>query len=206
MVTSPRRTARNKPPALPANRATRRSKQAAVLVAVGLVAAGILATMLLTDNGENPVSTQHIIPANRARTYSQVSDCLLTDPAGVQSSLAAAVWDGMQAASAATHTQVSYLAIQGPNTVANAEVYINTLAMRGCSVVVAAGDVPAQGAVARASAWPHQRLVTITTTALARPTARPGNLTSISSTSTASVTGQIKALLTVGSSTTIPTA
>jgi hypothetical protein len=155
------------------------------------IAAGVL--LALPDT--NSASTNHVIPEARARTYGQVSNCLLTDPSGIQGAFAAAVWAGMESASAANHAQVSYLAIQGPDTTANAEIYINTLAMRGCSTILVAGSVSAQAAVHRAASWANQRLVTVTTTAPASSTSGGGKLTTISSGSLKSVTAQVKALL-----------
>lgn len=195
MVTSPRRTARKTPPALSKANPGRRDKHAILLTTAGLITAAVVAAIVLSRPATNSTATQHVTPISRARSYSQVSDCLLTDPAGIQGGIAAAAWAGMQAASATTHAQVSYLPIQGPDTVANAEVYINTLAMRGCTVILAAGPVPAQGAINRASAWPNQSMVTLTTAAIATATARAGKLTEISSSSTTSLTGQAKALL-----------
>ena len=205
MVTSPRRTARTTSPALSKTNQGRRGKHATLLALAGLTAAGVVAAIVLSRPATNSAATQHITPIARARSYSQASNCLLTDPAGIQGTLAAAVWAGMQAASATTHAQVSYLPIQGPDTVANAEVYINTLAMRGCTVILAAGPVPAQGAINRAAAWPHQNIVTFTTTPIATASARAGKLTEISSGSTTSLTAQAEALLVKNGSAAGPT-
>lgn len=100
-------------------------------------------------------------PAVRGRAYADYTACLLTDATGVTGTTAAPVWAGMRAASQATTAQISYLTIQGPDTAANADLYVNTLALRGCRVIVATGALPARGVADRASAYPHLRFITV---------------------------------------------
>lgn len=111
----------------------------------------------------------------------------------------------MEAASSSTRAQVSYLAMQGPDTAVNAETYINTMAMRGCSVIIAAGPVPAQAAGVQAAAWPARRLVAIpalsstgagTGAASAEPTPASANLTALTAPDAKALTARVTALLT----------
>lgn len=95
-------------------------------------------------------------PPVRARQYSAYTACLLTDSDGVSGSAARSVWSAMQSASAATSAQVTYLAIQGPDTESNAETFVNTLALRHCDLVLAAGELPGQAVQHRAAAYPKQ--------------------------------------------------
>jgi basic membrane lipoprotein Med (substrate-binding protein (PBP1-ABC) superfamily) len=93
--------------------------------------------------------------------YSQFSACLLTDPDGVSGPLAQPVWAGMQAASLKTLRKVSYLPVSGPDTVANAESFVNTLVQRRCDLVVAVGDSEVAAAEARAKGFPSARFVVV---------------------------------------------
>ena len=90
------------------------------------------------------------LPPPRARVYTDFSACLLTDANGVSSAAAAPVWAGMQAASLKTSGKVSYLAVSGPDTPANAVPYVNTLVQRRCNLVLAVG--PAEVAAVRTQA------------------------------------------------------
>jgi hypothetical protein len=79
------------------------------------------------------------LPPPRARVYTAFSACLLTNDQGIVGPDAAAVWSGMQAASLKTNGKVSYLAVAGEDTEANAATYVNTLAQRQCNMVLAVG-------------------------------------------------------------------
>jgi hypothetical protein len=48
----------------------------------------------------------------------------------------------MQEASTATLIKVQYLAITGPQTAANGLSFFNTLGIRKCTVIIAAGEIP----------------------------------------------------------------
>lgn len=87
------------------------------------------------------------LPPTRARQYRSVDACLLTGPAGIVEQQTAAVWSGMQDASSATLVRVSYLAVVGPETPANAQPFAESLLQRRCQVIVAVGEVEV-GAVA----------------------------------------------------------
>ncbi|WP_051966393.1 type 1 periplasmic-binding domain-containing protein [Kitasatospora mediocidica] len=97
----------------------------------------------------------------RARQYTQVRACLLTDQQGVTAAADAPVWAGLQDGSAASRAQVSSLPVIGPATVANAQSYANTLIQQKCSVVLAADPLPGQALRAVASANPKVRFVLV---------------------------------------------
>ncbi|MEN3307877.1 MAG: hypothetical protein V7603_4079 [Micromonosporaceae bacterium] len=88
------------------------------------------------------------LPPPRAREYRPVDACLLTGPGGLADPPAAAVWAGMQDASLATRTRVSYLPVVGPDTVAAALPFAQSLIQRQCAVILAVGQVEV-GAVAK---------------------------------------------------------
>lgn len=122
----------------------------AVTLVAGLCAATIATVVVLAPPG----SSGRYEPPIRARQYSAYTACLLTDSQGITSAATKPVWAAMQAASAATTAQASYLAIQGDATEANAETYLNTLALRGCNVIVTIGALPDLAARDRAGAYP----------------------------------------------------
>lgn len=98
-------------------------------------------------------------PASRARAYTSFQACLLTDARGISAAPAAQVWAGMEDASLRTHAKVSYLAVTGPTTSANALTFLGSLLVRRCDVVVATGS-PEQAAVrAEAPKYPGVRFV-----------------------------------------------
>jgi basic membrane lipoprotein Med (substrate-binding protein (PBP1-ABC) superfamily) len=98
-------------------------------------------------------------PAPRARAYSSVKACLLTGAQGVAGSPATQVWAGMQDASLKTHAEVSYLAVSGPTTKANALPFLGSLLVEHCAVVVASGSAEQAAALADAAKFPAVRFV-----------------------------------------------
>lgn len=74
---------------------------------------------------------------------------------------AAPVWEGMQTASGQTRAKISYLAMVGPNTDANARDYVNTLAQRHCDLVFAAGNTQVKAVAAQAGTWASTRFVIV---------------------------------------------
>lgn len=95
--------------------------------------------------------------------FDPVNACLLTDSEGVAGSRAAPVWAGMQDASLKTLRKVSYLAVSGPDTQANAASFVNTLVRRKCDLVLAVGESQVAAAEAQAKAYPAQRFVVVGT-------------------------------------------
>lgn len=117
-----------------------------------VVAGGVVGGLLAAGGGG---------AAPRARQYSASDACLLTDSHGVTGSQAALVWAGMEDASLATHTKVSSLPVFGPETVANAVPYVNTLVQRHCDVVLAVGDTQTAAVEQVAAMNPKVRFVVV---------------------------------------------
>ena len=100
-----------------------------------------------------------VLPPARARAYENVDACLLTGAQGLTDPAAAQVWAGMEDASHSTTAQVSYLAVTGPDTEANAEPFAGSLLVRGCQVIVASGAAERAAALAEASRFSSVRFV-----------------------------------------------
>lgn len=128
-------------------------------------------------------------PAARARSYRDVDACLLTDGQGLSGAQAAAVWAGMQDASADTRVRVSYLAVQGEGTVGNALPYLAGLLQRGCDVVLATGPAEVSAVVADAKTYPKVRFVVVGASA-----AGP-NVTEVGVTQASAVHAQVKQVI-----------
>ena len=194
MLNSPRGTARGHVLDRPARGFTRRfhpSRRKLGVVAGAVVAAAALIGFLLWPANPGAVRVQP--PVVRARTYSSYTACLLTGPKGLTDPTAAPVWAGLREASAATSAQISYLTMLGADTTANAEIYINTLALRGCSAILAAGAIPADGALKAAASWPGHRIIAVEPTSSAGKT--PANLTILGQSTSAALTAQVKTLV-----------
>ena len=131
----------------------RRFWWAAALVVFGTVSVAVWLTLASNPNRD--------LPPARARVYSQFSACLLTDSGGVSGAESAPVWAGMQEASLKTLRKVSYLEVSGPDTVANAESFVNALVQRKCDLVLAVDDSEVAAAEARAKGFPSERFVVV---------------------------------------------
>ena len=99
------------------------------------------------------------LPPPRARVYESVDACLLTGARGLADPAAAQVWAGMEDASRATSARVSYLAVTGPATAAQAEPFAGSLLVSGCKVVVAAGTAERAAVLAEAPRFGSVRFV-----------------------------------------------
>lgn len=107
------------------------------------------------------------LPPARARVYSEAQACLLTGPQGLGDPQAAAVWAGMQDASAKTKTKVSYLQVTGPATVANALPFATSLIQSKCDVVLGVGAAETGALVQSAGSFPSAHFVIVGGTATA---------------------------------------
>jgi hypothetical protein len=131
-----------------------RLRNRGIMTTVALAGIGILAYALWPAS--HPAA---VVP--RTRVYADYSACLLTGAAGTTQNPGAAVWAGMEQASNHTSERVSTLPISGPQNLATAEQFLNTLALRNCDLIVTAGTLPDQAAEARATAFPRQRFLVI---------------------------------------------
>lgn len=99
------------------------------------------------------------LPPPRARVYESVDACLLTGPRGLADPTAAQVWAGMEDASRATTARVSYVAVTGPATVAQAEPFAGSLLVSGCKVIVASGAAERSAALTEAPRFSSVKFV-----------------------------------------------
>ncbi len=132
-------------------------------VALGLVVAGV----------RWPGPGGRSLPPSRARVYENVDACLLTGARGVADPAAAQVWAGMQDASRATTARMSYLAVTGPATQAQAAPFLGSLLVSGCRVIVASGGAERAAVLAGAARFPGTRFV------VTGPAAGPANVTAL---------------------------
>jgi hypothetical protein len=100
-----------------------------------------------------------VLPSPRARVYESVDACLLTGPQGLADPVTSQVWAGMEDASKATSARVSYLAVTGPPTEAEAAPFAGTLLLRGCKVIVASGTPERAAVLAKAAQFSSVRFV-----------------------------------------------
>jgi basic membrane lipoprotein Med (substrate-binding protein (PBP1-ABC) superfamily) len=89
-----------------------------------------------------------------ARQYSDFQACLLTGERGLADPAAAPLWAGMEQASLVTHARVSYLAVAGPQTAANALPVLGSLLVQHCGLVLAAGQAEREAVAERAREYP----------------------------------------------------
>ena len=116
------------------SRVGRRGRWSAVFAAMVALAGGIVWAVW-------PSGRQVYNPPAHTRQYIAFTACLLTGPAGLADPQARAVWSGMEAASAATNAQVSYVSVPvgQADTVGVATPLANSLVEQRCGVIVAVG-------------------------------------------------------------------
>ena len=194
MLNSPRGTARGHVLDRPASGFARRfrpnGRNLGILAGTVVAAAALIGLLVWPAK---PAAVRIRPPVVRTRTYSSYTACLLTGPKGLTDLAAAPVWTGLREASTATKAQISYLTMLGADTTANAESYINTLALRGCSAILAAGTIPADGALKAAASWPGHRVIAIEPAgSVAKP---PAKLTVLGQSTSTALTAQVKTLV-----------
>ncbi|MFJ6436665.1 BMP family ABC transporter substrate-binding protein [Streptomyces sp. NPDC091416] len=101
-------------------------------------------------------------PDARARQYQDFDACLLTDEDGIKAGTpAAAVWQGMEAASGDTRARVTHVPVMGEQTAANALPHLNGLVQRDCEVVLATGAAQTETVRKAAGDHPGVRFVVV---------------------------------------------
>ena len=108
-----------------------------------------------------PAASGKYVPDPRSRQFSSFTVCVLTGSGGIGDSGTAPVWAGVVDASKATKAQGSYLSVPAPDTEPIAETYVDTLASRNCSLVVAVGNSEVAAVGARAGSYTGQRFVVV---------------------------------------------
>ncbi|QGN49765.1 hypothetical protein GKC29_25000 [Micromonospora sp. WMMC415] len=99
----------------------------------------------------------------RQREYLDATACLLTGESGVTAEPAATIWTAMQDTSAVSRVRAQYLPVNGPQTTANATVYLNTLASRRCGAVIAVGQAQVDATADVAGKHPEVRFMIVGT-------------------------------------------
>jgi basic membrane lipoprotein Med (substrate-binding protein (PBP1-ABC) superfamily) len=160
----------------------------AAIAAVAAAAAGT--AIALAPGGGAPTTVDP-----RTRLSADYNACLLTGPAGTAGQPAAAVWAGIQKASLSTSERASRQSVVGAQTLADAETYINTLALRQCASIVAVGALPTQAAEQSATTFPAVRFIVVTSTS--PQGGRPGNVDVVAATSPDTITDGVANALVV---------
>ena len=85
----------------------------------------------------------------RAREYRDYDICLLTGEAGLTDDEAKAAWTALQGVSLEAKVRLSYVAVTGEQTSAQAQKFVATQVQQKCGIIVAIGEqqVSAIGAV-----------------------------------------------------------
>lgn len=127
-----------------------------------LIAAVVVgcAAVLAVVSWPSPPAGQGL-PPSRAKVFAAFDACLLTGAQGLAAPGVGPVWDGMQAASAATSVKASYLASAGPATEGNATPYAMSLLQRHCGAVLAVGAPQVAAAGRLAPQYPGVRFVLV---------------------------------------------
>ncbi|MFE9765893.1 hypothetical protein ACFYPC_15420 [Streptomyces sp. NPDC005808] len=111
-------------------------RQIVLVTGAVVVTAAVVVSGYVLSRGDG----KRQLPDTQARNYQDVDACLLTGQTGITAGTTdAEVWQGMQDASLKTHARVSYVAVAGEQSTANARPYLNGLLQRSCDVVLAAG-------------------------------------------------------------------
>lgn len=122
----------------------------ALAVASALAAAAV---WLLWPGSPAPVS-----PDARTRTTIDVTVCLLTGPGGAVPPTAtaadAAAWQGILAAQQSTNLRAQKYPVTGGGTVKAAQTAINTLALRGCGLIITTGSPENAAATSQSHLFP----------------------------------------------------
>ena len=102
----------------------------------------------------------------------------------------------MQQASLDTHIKVQYLAIDGEQSAENGLSYFNTLGVRQCTVILAAGEVPVAALLAGSTQFPTITQVVIGPTATSSTTvALSSSVIVIDATSADTITSQTQEIV-----------
>lgn len=150
---------------------TLRGRRGWAVGSAAVIVLGLLGVWLFAAGGESGP------PDPRARQYKDVDACLLTGEKGIAAGTPAApVWEGMQQASLETRARVNYVPVMGPQSVENAQPYLNSLVQRKCDVVLAVGAPQVRVAESGAQQHPGIRFVVVGD-ASAESARKAGNLT-----------------------------
>jgi hypothetical protein len=136
-----------------------------------LTTAGI--ATYLTLHSATPPRTY---PPARTRTTISFTACLVTSPAGIDATVQSrAAWQGLLNAQKSTNIRIQIFHMAGTETVANAQIAVNTLVLRKCNLVTAATPTEAAAVEEQAHLFAGAQFAAITATQPKTP--KPANLT-----------------------------
>jgi len=132
-----------------------------------------------------PTPAARAYPPARTRLTIDTTVCLLTGPEGATSINAtaadSAAWKGILEAQATTNLRAQAFPVTGSETVQNAQTAINTLALRGCNLIITTGTTENAAATSQAHLFPQVRFVqpTSANTAVTTADAKAAALSSV---------------------------
>ncbi|HZU55099.1 MAG TPA: hypothetical protein VFA06_04470 [Actinocrinis sp.] len=137
-----------------------------------------------------PARTDRAPAPATARAFVDFTVCVLTDAHGISSADAAPVWRGVLMAQESTNAKAQFLAVTGGGSPDAAVVSLNTLALRGCGLIVAVGDSQVSAVWRQARTFPARHFAVVGGLMLAED----GNVAVIESRSPDTVVSQVAAL------------
>jgi basic membrane lipoprotein Med (substrate-binding protein (PBP1-ABC) superfamily) len=115
-------------------------------------------------------------PPARTRATIDFTTCLVTSPAGTDASpQSEAAWQGLLNAQTTTGIRIQTFHAPGAETAYNAQIAVNTLALRGCNLITAATPVETAAVEQQAHLYTDTRFAVVAATPPNTP--KPANLT-----------------------------
>ena len=149
----------------------RRTLAAIGVTALIVAAAGAVAYFTL-----RPAPQARAYPPARTRTTINFTACLVESTAGTGTTpQSQSAWQGLLDAQKSTDIRVQTFNAPGAETAANAQIAVNTLALRGCNLVAAATPLEDEVVERQAHLYVNTEFAVVTS---AKPqVAKPANLT-----------------------------
>jgi basic membrane lipoprotein Med (substrate-binding protein (PBP1-ABC) superfamily) len=97
----------------------------------------------------------------RALQFRDFDVCLLVGTAGITGDPAATTWAGLQRVAGDAKVRLSYLKVSGPQTEAQAKLFVPTLVQQSCDVIVAVGKNQTDAARALTANYPDIRFLLV---------------------------------------------
>jgi hypothetical protein len=97
----------------------------------------------------------------RAEQFRDVDVCVLVGQAGITAEPTASAWSALREVAAEAEVRLSYLTVAGPQTQAQAQLFVPTLVQQGCDVIVGSGQIPAAAVRELSGTYPDLALLTV---------------------------------------------
>jgi basic membrane lipoprotein Med (substrate-binding protein (PBP1-ABC) superfamily) len=97
----------------------------------------------------------------RALQFRDFDVCLLVGTTGITGDPAATTWAGLQRVAGDAKVRLSYLKVSGPQTEAQAKLFVPTLVQQSCDVIVAVGKNQTDAARALTANYPDIRFLLV---------------------------------------------